>query len=244
MTFLASQVLQAPSVQLRDEERSLLRSIDRSPTAAFDFLLDRFPSRFECERWRQLAKYVRVRPHSPSTSSSSPPSDAHSSTHYTFHRLLQLGQRDGLSVYLWNAGFSTWSPSLPSDAALVCHAFWTFLTDFHPLVVATHFVDEGDVGVGEGRAKGRKAGVVMHQCRPWTLPPYYLLMVEVEAPGAAAGGKAGAEEVREWRCEPGRSNLFQALALLVWFIKTRAGGRVGSIRLKDRALEGLEQVVD
>ena len=128
---------------------------------------------------------------------------------------------------------------------MVCHAFWAFLSDFHPLVVQTHFMDEGaGVGGGEGvRGRGRKAGVVMHQCRPWSLPPYYLLMVEVDSP-AAGGSKVGGEEVREWRCEPGRSNLFQALALLVWHIKTQAGGRIGSIRLKDRALDNLDHVVD
>ena len=234
MTSLTSQVLQSAAVQLREEERSLLRSVERSPTMAFDFLVDRFPGRPECERWKQLAKYTRVRP------TASP--DSAQSALYSFHRLLQLGQRDGLSLYLWNSGAAIdgreWAPPLPSDAALACHAFWTFLSDFHPLVASTHFVDEG-VAMADAKMGKVTRVAVMHQCRSWTLAPYYMLLVEADA----AAGK-GAEEAREWRCEPGRSNLFQAVALFVWVIKTRAGGRIGSIRLKDRALEGLADLVD
>jgi hypothetical protein len=138
---------------------------------------------------------------------------------YTWQRLIELSGDSGLDGYRWNGGGKEWREGQPMDSTLVCHCWWVWVADFYPLYQQMAH-EEG----GERKGRGK---VVMVQWRVGA--PYYCLMVE-----------EGKGEEREWRCEPGRSNLWQCLTLLIWWIKHRGDGR----RLKDRALEGLDEVVD
>ena len=158
-------------------------------------------------------------------------------------RLTQLGSRDGMASYTWNGGaasaggnFPAWSSALPTDAHLLFAACLTFLSDIYPLLLSLHYVDDSLPAPVQQKRKG---ALVLHQARPHSLPPYYWLEV-VEGDVGVGEGVGGVG--REWRVDPGRNNVEQCLALFVWVVKTRMDGRLGSIRLKDRVMEGLADV--
>ena len=242
MTSLAQQVLQTQSFQLREDEKATLRSLNSNETAAYTFLADKYSARPECERWKQVARYLQ--PLAPQLGASGygvgGTADSQLVSSYCLNRLTQLGSRDGMASYTWNGGaglatgsFPAWSSSLPTDAHLLFASFLTFLSDIYPLLISLHYIDDSLPAPAQHKRKG---AVVLHQARPHTLPPYYWLEV-VEGEVGDVGGVG-----REWRVDPGRNNVEQCLALFVWVVKTRMDGRIGSIRLKDRVMEGLADV--
>ena len=244
MTLLAQQVYQTQSLQLREDEKATLRSLATNETAAYAFLADKYSARPECERWKGVARYLQ--PLAPQLGTSSfgvgGSADGQAVSAYCLQRLTQLGSQDGVAAYTWNggataatAGSPAWSPSLPTDAHLLFASFLTFLSDIYPLLISLHYVDDSLPAPAQPKRRG---ALVLHQARPHTLPPYYWLeLVEPELQSEAGGGLG-----REWRVDPGRNNVEQCLALFVWVVKTRLDGRIGSIRLKDRVMEGLADV--
>lgn len=242
MTSLAQQVYQTQSFQLREDEKATLRSLNTNETAAYTFLADKYSSRPECERWKQVARYLQ--PLAPQLGATGfgvgGSADSQLVSSYCLSRLTQLGSRDGMASYTWNGGagsatgsFPAWSTSLPTDAHLLFASTLNFLTDIYPLLISLHYCDDSLPLTTQHKRKG---AVVLHQARPHTLPPYYWLeVVEGEAGEVSGVG-------REWRVDPGRNNVEQCLALFVWVVKTRMDGRIGSIRLADRVMEGLADV--
>ena len=229
-------------MSLRQDEQTILRSLPNSnETTAYSLLADKYPTRPECERWKAVARYLQ--PLAPQLGGSGlagmggVSAESGMVSMYCLQRLLVLGSRDGMAVYTWNGGATTatgsspaWSTALPTDAHILFAAFLTFLSDIYPLLISLHYLDDSVPVPAQAKRKG---GLVMHQARPHSMAPYYWLeVVEGEVGGVG----------REWRVDPGRSNVEQCLALFVWVVKTRMDGRIGSIRLGDRIMEGLGDV--
>lgn len=49
--------------------------------------------------------------------------------------------------------------------------------------------------------------------------------------------------VISWRVEPGRANLFLAMALFIYYIHRNLDGRIGPVRLSDSVLNKLDCVL-
>ena len=190
---LVPQLLNS-NLPLRDDERQLLRSanLPQQQPLALSLLADRLQGRAEGQRWRQLSRYLRMADWGQACDG------------YCLHRLLQLGQPDGQSLFLWNGGCDWaghhWTPALPSDALLLCHAVLCFLSDFYPLLQQAHYADDAGMAAGAAavsslhhRAARGKANVVLRQCRAHSLLPYFMLLVEEERRAAR----------RAWRCASG-----------------------------------------
>lgn len=167
-------------------------------------------------RWPSLQKYLQV------------PTGYQSTVvnrGYVLQRLKALGKGYGLREY------SMEMKEGPSDAQIVMHCFLTFFEDHFPNFTQMYFHD-----LATDRKRGIKTrlrGVSIVQTRSHPDPPYFVLMVQ----------GASEEEEITWRVEPGRNNLFSALALFVYYVNSRLRGKLQHLKLSDPALHNVASIL-
>ncbi|XP_025106564.1 transmembrane protein 209-like isoform X2 [Pomacea canaliculata] len=138
---------------------------------------------------------------------------------YLVHRILDLST-GSMSEYTWNKGGNygkPWGEHLITDAALVMHLLCTYLDSRLPaqprymdgrVFTAQHFVK-----TPEKPDMQRKENLLIYQTS--INPPHFQVVIGTET----------------FNLPKGRNNLFQAILLFFYHIKTREGGMLGRVNL-------------
>lgn len=220
---MAAEVLKTQAEVLSRGEFELLRSNKKADIIGF--LMNRYPTHACSERRRALMRYITVE--TPSTAAG-PSASATALRSYVLQRVQELANEgDQLEGYRWDGGSVARHAGLPPDAALIMHLFCTLMDELTGVnFTKRHFRDLATPG-SSTLAPDSKVPLTIVQNRPAGQPPYYLLL---HSQGV-------------WRPEPGRSNLFHALALFVLGVKRFMKGRIGAMSLASSDLGGLASVI-
>jgi len=152
-----------------------------------------------------------------------------SNQEYLVQRLKELEKGGCMSEFRWHAGGTfkgkPWSDSLPTDSAILMHFFFTYIDSQSPLhmsfpegkpVTSRYFCKTPDKP-----ALNPKDALCIYQTN--VNPPHYKLVVR--------------EEILEIQKE--RNNLFHALLLFLYIIKTKEDGMLNYINLGPSGLNML-----
>ncbi|CAM9342453.1 unnamed protein product [Choristocarpus tenellus] len=136
---------------------------------------------------------------------------------YVLQRLRTLAEDDFLSTFIWDKGGRyggrDWGPQLATDAAVVMHVYVCSSDDLlskeypedRPFSRA-HFMETPPVR-GEENLRGRFLLMKMGE-----QPPHFSVVANGEF----------------WEALPGPANVFQAVALFLYSIKTKKSGYLGT----------------
>eukprot|EP00742_Colponemidia_sp_Colp-10_P012547 GILJ01014108.1.p1 GENE.GILJ01014108.1~~GILJ01014108.1.p1 ORF type:complete len:667 (+),score=78.94 GILJ01014108.1:56-2056(+) len=142
---------------------------------------------------------------------------------YVVERLRDLCASGGLAGYQASGGSKwrnqAWDSSLPTDAHILSHVFFCFMDSL--LLPAQSFFQDFVISYPREPAlrRGSKT-VAFHQCKPDSQPPHFQIVSEDEI----------------WEVVKGRNNLFHAMCLFLFHIKTKMGGFCGPINLAEPPL--------
>jgi hypothetical protein len=231
--FLSTYILQQ-LVKAFEESNAEFTTIENSPevikkcaslasedeAVRIRFILLSFPTEQVCVRRRNLENYLKV-PVSKGEDRSNIPSLVVQA--YVLARLNTLARTE-LRELKWEQG-SVWNGDrtaclLPTDSQILVHVFATYIRQYCPQYnLDRHF---RDASISSRRIPVEQ--FCLAQTRGNANPPYF--MVEVYGD---SGDTAPAKLREEWRCYPGSTNVYSAMVLFLYFIKTskQFRGRIG-----------------
>lgn len=178
-----------------------------------------------------------------------------------------------LSSGAYGSSQYTWTSALPTDAHIVCHCFVTHMGQVIPAFKKYFYTPPAQHPhthqslmhlQSSNQHRHRRhassltgqlypAHATLVQTRPPTIAPYYLLTHHKHSSqhqsnesgfsSPHAPTSSNSAQVVEWRAEPGRNNLFAAIALFVYYIERYAEGKIGNTPLKSQVLDGIHRIV-
>eukprot|EP00455_Lapot_gusevi_P004136 TRINITY_DN11710_c0_g1_i6.p1 TRINITY_DN11710_c0_g1~~TRINITY_DN11710_c0_g1_i6.p1 ORF type:complete len:584 (+),score=132.36 TRINITY_DN11710_c0_g1_i6:85-1752(+) len=200
--------------QLQPDDRELLANPPSSHALA-KFFIRVAPQLPEVKFRQQLHKYLDV--------------SGEAVRAYVAQRIRELSQGyNTIAAYNYNGGSDwngkPWQASLPTDAQILLHLFCTFL-DFSCKSLdwasfASRFLIHHNSSEAKDKNTFAKPLVILQS---GTDRPYFYLICEQ--------GK------QRWTIKPGSSNLFHVIVMLLFYVKTRLGGKLDGMNFGDDSLK-------
>lgn len=163
-----------------------------------------------------LTKGVRV----PTLNSVIPYLDLSANQEYLIKRISELGKDGCISEFSWNRGGcygKEWGEHLPNDASLVMHLFCTYMDSrlpVHPKYPDQRtFTSQYFLKTPNKPDLNKKDNFYIYQTS--INPPHFQVII--------------GEHV--WNLPKGRNNMFQALLMFLYHIKTKEDGMLGRVNL-------------
>jgi len=153
---------------------------------------------------------------------------------YLLERINQLAKGGALSSYRWEKtrrkGTTDDSGELPTDAQILVHLFCTFMDlTLVPDGTPAPFSSRHYVVFPDKISNVTDFEVVIHQAH--IHPPHFEIVCHQEN-----------GNVLVWPCHHGRNNLFVAISLFVYYVKTEMNGYIGQLSIAGSALD-LERII-